>query len=188
VVVCGHYDTEYNSPGAIDNASGVAGVLEMAERLADANPRRAIRYIAFGAEEPMMIGSSWHVRRLKDRDELRACVANVCLDMIACNEPTWIWATDGELRIKNRAERAANAIGIPEKYRPIEWVVPPWGTSDHYPFQLEGVGVLCCTWHGDTWPHTHLPSDTVEHFDADVYQDTLDLCEPVIRDLARDLR
>ncbi len=187
VVVCGHYDTEYNSPGAIDNASGIAGILDMVERLADAAPRRTVRYIAFGAEEPMMLGSYWHVRRLKDRGELRACAATVCLDMIACNEPTWIWATDGERRIKDLAERSANAIGIPEKYGPIEWITDPWATSDQYPFQAEGVGVMCCTWHGDTWPHTHLPSDTVAEFDSAVYNDTLDLCEPVVRDLARDL-
>ncbi len=185
VVVCGHYDTEYNSPGAIDNASGIAGVLEMMERMADSRPRRSIRYIAFGAEEPLMIGSYWYVRRLKDAGQLRSCAAVVCLDMIACNDPTWIWATDGELRIKDKAERAAEAIGIPERYGPIEWVVPPWGTSDHYPFQLEGVGVLCCTWHGDIWPHTHLPSDTAQQFDVQVYNDTLELCQPVLEDLAR---
>jgi hypothetical protein len=109
----------------------------------------------------------------------------LCLDMIAINEPTWIWATDGELRMKDMAERAVNAVGIPEKYGPIDWVIPPWGTSDHYPFQLEGIGTLCCTWHGDTWPHTHLPSDTAAEFKYDVYKDTLDFCEPVLRDLVR---
>jgi len=185
VVVCGHYDSEYNSPGAIDNASGIAGLLELRDRMADANPRRDIRYIAFGAEEPLMVGSSWYVRRLKDQGLLRSCVANVCLDMIACNEPTWIWATDGELRIKDKTQKVAEAIGIPDKYGPIEWVVPPWGTSDHYPFQLEGVGVLCCTWHGDIWPHTHLPSDTIDEFNMEVYKDTLDLCQLVLQDLSR---
>ena len=51
VVVGAHYDT-YNNPGADDNASGVAGVIELAERAASAKYARTLKFIAFANEEP----------------------------------------------------------------------------------------------------------------------------------------
>ena len=52
VVVGGHYDTAVEAPGADDNASGVAGVLELARILAGTHPARTIRFVAFANEEP----------------------------------------------------------------------------------------------------------------------------------------
>jgi len=52
VVVGGHYDTAVEAPGADDNASGVAGVLELARMLAGTHPARTIRFVAFANEEP----------------------------------------------------------------------------------------------------------------------------------------
>jgi hypothetical protein len=51
VVVGAHYDTVERSPGADDNASGVAGVIELARLLADKPLRRSVRLIAFANEE-----------------------------------------------------------------------------------------------------------------------------------------
>jgi len=55
VVVGGHYDSMPNppaaAPGAEDNASGTAGVLEIARIMVQTNPQRTIQFVAFGAEE-----------------------------------------------------------------------------------------------------------------------------------------
>lgn len=52
IVIGAHYDTASGSPGADDNASGVAGLLEIA-RLASLNPpKRTHRFVAFCLEEP----------------------------------------------------------------------------------------------------------------------------------------
>jgi len=52
IVIGAHYDTVSGSPGADDNASGVAGLLEIA-RLCSLNlPKRTIRFVAFCLEEP----------------------------------------------------------------------------------------------------------------------------------------
>lgn len=51
VLVGAHYDT-YNNPGADDNASGVAGVIELAERAAAGNYARTLKFVAFANEEP----------------------------------------------------------------------------------------------------------------------------------------
>jgi acetylornithine deacetylase/succinyl-diaminopimelate desuccinylase-like protein len=53
IVLAGaHYDTVAGSPGANDNASGVAGLIEIARGLRGTAPRRTLRLVAFVNEEP----------------------------------------------------------------------------------------------------------------------------------------
>jgi hypothetical protein len=51
IVIGAHYDTVLNSPGADDNASGVAAMLECARVLSDSDSGRSITFVAFDAEE-----------------------------------------------------------------------------------------------------------------------------------------
>ena len=66
-----HHDTQANSVGADDNATGVAAMLAITQALAKLPRKRAIRLISFGAEEQLSVGSSFYVRQrrkeLKDR-------------------------------------------------------------------------------------------------------------------------
>lgn len=52
IVVGAHYDSVYGSPGANDNASGVAAVLEISRTLLSASTKRVVRFVAFANEEP----------------------------------------------------------------------------------------------------------------------------------------
>ncbi|MBI5247408.1 MAG: M28 family peptidase [Elusimicrobia bacterium] len=70
-IVGAHYDSAPGTPGADDNASGVAVLLELARLMKERHPGREIRFVAFGTEEPPSFGSrnmgSWHyASRLKD--------------------------------------------------------------------------------------------------------------------------
>jgi hypothetical protein len=57
LIIGAHYDTSVRTPGADDNASGVAGLLELA-RLVGQNPaERTIRFVAFSLEEPPVFGT-----------------------------------------------------------------------------------------------------------------------------------
>ena len=75
VVLAGaHYDTVPRSPGADDNASGVAGLLELGRRLSACRPRRTIRLVAFVNEEPpffywSQMGSARYARAARQRGE-----------------------------------------------------------------------------------------------------------------------
>ncbi len=62
-IVCGHYDTTSNDerPGGDDNASGTAGVLEVARVLTQYNFNSTLRFIGFNAEEDWMKGSQDYV-------------------------------------------------------------------------------------------------------------------------------
>lgn len=67
----GHHDTQADSPGADDNGSGVAAVLELARVLAPLPRKREIRLISFGAEEQLSVGSAAYVRSHRNELEHR---------------------------------------------------------------------------------------------------------------------
>lgn len=52
IIIGAHYDTVLYSPGADDNASGVAAIIEMARLLIDTETNRTLRFVAFVNEEP----------------------------------------------------------------------------------------------------------------------------------------
>jgi len=52
ILIGAHYDSVRGSPGANDNASGVAALLELSGALAQAKPARTLRFVAFVNEEP----------------------------------------------------------------------------------------------------------------------------------------
>lgn len=70
IIIGAHYDTVVNSPGADDNASGVAGLLELARLLLDYPNERTLQFVAFTLEEPpyfytRQMGSWMYAKRLK---------------------------------------------------------------------------------------------------------------------------
>ena len=74
IVVGAHYDSVIGSPGANDNGSGVAALLELARLLKDARPARTVRFVAFVNEEPPFyrsdaMGSRQYARRSRERGE-----------------------------------------------------------------------------------------------------------------------
>ena len=77
-IIGAHYDSA-GTPGADDNASGVAGVLEIARILSAYESEYTIKYIAFDTEEYWMIGSGSYVDR-HFGDDIRGMIS---MDMIA---------------------------------------------------------------------------------------------------------
>jgi len=74
IVLGAHYDTVPGSPGANDNGSGVASLLELARFLSDVRPARTIRLVFFANEEPPFffsntMGSAFYAARCRDRKE-----------------------------------------------------------------------------------------------------------------------
>ena len=63
IVVGAHYDSQLESPGAADNATGLAALLAMARAWAGAHPRRTIALVAFGVEETGSWGAAAYAAR-----------------------------------------------------------------------------------------------------------------------------
>ena len=85
VILGAHYDTVSTTPGADDNASAVAVLIEVARLLQNVRCPRTIRFVSFVCEEPPhfytdTMGSQVHARGCKTRDE--RVTAMVCLEML----------------------------------------------------------------------------------------------------------
>jgi len=92
LVIGAHYDTVRTTPGADDNASGVAGLLGLAKLLAGKSLGKTVRFVAFALEEPPAyrtknMGSYHYAASIKNAHENVAGM--VCLEMIGffCDRP-----------------------------------------------------------------------------------------------------
>ena len=87
LLVGAHYDTVRGSPGANDNASGVAALLEISRKFAQLTLRRTVRLVAFVNEEPPFfywnqMGSMVYAKAARARgDDIRLMVS---LEMLGC--------------------------------------------------------------------------------------------------------
>ena len=81
VVIGAHYDSVFGSPGANDNGSGVAALLELARLFAARDTGRTVRFVAFVNEEPPFfrtsdMGSRQYARAARAKNEdIRAMLA-----------------------------------------------------------------------------------------------------------------
>lgn len=92
IVLGAHYDTVATTPGADDNASAVAVLIEVSRLLREYTGNRTLRYVAFACEEPPYfhydaMGSQHHARQSRKRDD--RIVGMLCLEMVGffSNEP-----------------------------------------------------------------------------------------------------
>ena len=156
-VVGGHMDSVPESPGANDNASGVAVVLEMARIFAEKEQAGLVEFVAFGAEEYGIdgrhhVGSEKFVKRLGKRGRKRS-PGMVSVDMIADGKPLII-GTAGigpEVVAKTVFRKIKKKTSINVVYRTT------CDCSDNGPFEHAGIpGAFL--WSG-TEPDYHAPSD-----------------------------
>jgi hypothetical protein len=132
-LVGAHYDSAEN-PGADDNASGVAGVLEAARVLSQYSFEATIVFVAFDREEQGLIGSS-HYAAEHAADLIMGMVS---MDMIAysAGDPTKAWVYYSE---DNNSPLTANLSSALLTYGDgIVATVGQMGYSDHVPFDTYG--------------------------------------------------
>lgn len=139
LLVGAHLDTVPQAPGAEDNASGVAVLLELARLAASAPPETAVRFVAFGAEEPRgpsdddhHYGSRHYVERLT-RGQRRAVLGMVSLDRVGTGPDVRIrTAREAPTDVSATLLRAARRAGIPTSGGVNR-------SSDHWSFERTGT-------------------------------------------------
>ncbi len=127
----GHLDSVPAGPGANDNASGTAVVLEMARVLARSNRPETLVFIGFDAEEEGLIGSRAYVERLsaEQRKRVRAMFN---FDMLGATDNPFLLI--GSPAMTRLAKASADAQGIPARVGELES-----GGSDHESFIEAGI-------------------------------------------------
>ncbi len=132
VVVGGHYDSVPAGPGANDNASGTATVIEIARVLAADGEFDDVCFALFGAEEIGLVGSAYYVGQLTPgaKDALEAMLN---FDMLAVGDT---WPLVGSREIIDVATREAGSLGL--TYSTAEALPENLG-SDHANFIRAGI-------------------------------------------------
>lgn len=171
VIFTAHYDTVEKAPGASDNASGTAGLMELARVLARVPVGVELRFAAVGGEEGGLVGSRYYVSQLPE-EEIERIVANFNMDMIgtAGEEQTTLYVNtlDGDNIVAQSARRALERLDLPE-----EMMRAPYqrGASDHVAFHGVGIPAANFIWrHPETAalePWYHHPHDRIEHISED---------------------
>jgi len=185
IVVGAHYDTVPGSPGADDNASGVAVLIELAAM------KLPVRFVAFANEEmpyfqgPEMGSWTWARRARERSDTIHAMFS---LEMLGYYRdapgsqryppPLGLFYPDradfiafvGDLGARSLVRKAIGTFrekaAFPSEGIAAPTFVPGVTWSDHWSFRSHGFPAIMIT---DTafnrYPHYHLPSDTPDKLD-----------------------
>ncbi len=185
VVIGGHLDTKNTTPGANDDASGAAAVLELARDFADADLSYTLVFVLFGNEEILDANKNHHHYGSRNfvanltADEKSNLSAMISLDMIAYGD-TFNVRTMGKgpqtLRDMLLASSDASDAGLVYLKD-----TGPSGWSDHEPFELAGYPAVWFQWLED--PTYHGRGDTYEHCDAQVVRRTGEFLHAFLADL-----
>lgn len=140
LLVGAHYDTVVGSPGANDNASGVAVLLELARVLAARPARLPVVFVAFGAEEGrpgprhQALGGSRHYAQGLSPAAARNLAAMINLDMIGRGDALLSTMRINMKRgVHRRMLGLAGGLGVPAR----EHLTPQ--VSDSVPFAGRGI-------------------------------------------------
>jgi aminopeptidase YwaD len=190
LIVAAHYDTVPGSPGADDNASALAVLLEAARCLRSAPLSREVRFIAFSLEEEDLLGSLAYVSSLRQGGHeiggalVLECVGYACATEGSQQKPPGVpiavptvgdfLAIVGNAASATLAAAVEGAAGerVPD-LKTATLIVPGNGElfpdtrrSDHAAFWHHGYPAVMLT---DTAnfrnPNYHAPTDTIETLD-----------------------
>jgi Zn-dependent M28 family amino/carboxypeptidase len=192
LVIGAHYDTVSGTPGADDNASGVAGMLELARLMRDEPGDMTVRFVAFTLEEPPLfrsryMGSFVYARNLREKGE--NIEGMICLESIGffTDKPKsqlfpisffrWIYPDRGNFItfvsnfhsrdfLQNLKKGFQKGSVLPVESIATFSIIPGIDFSDHRSFWKQDFKAIMVT---DTAfyrnPHYHSPGDVFETLD-----------------------
>ena len=172
VVLGAHFDTKPPSPGANDNASGCAALLEIARSLTESPVVPTLEIVFFGSEETLGRDPNAHHFGSRHRvsvmsgTQRRLTAGMISLDMIGYG-PAFHSRTMGRgpMLLSDMFLAHARSLGIGMTYRKDPGSS---GWSDHEAYELAGVPVSWIQWRDDPVYHTagdvsgHLQPDRIE--------------------------
>ena len=180
-------DTLGVHPGADDNASGDAVVLELAKHFKKVRSPRSIIFMFFGAEEQGLVGSKEFLEWMRHEDvqrinlpaDVKGIVAMVNLDMVGRmrDNALSVSGTGTSSAFKAMAEQVAEQTNLT-----ISCTPDGYGPSDHASFVAADIPVLFLTTGGHMEYHT--PDDVPSTLNYDGMQQTLAFTQELVARLA----
>ena len=189
LIVAAHYDTVPGSPGADDNASALAVLLDVAQRITQTSLSRPVHFIAFCLEEEDLLGSRAYVAHLSETHRpVHGAIILECVGYARDEEgsqkippgvPIAVPTVGNFLAVIGNQSSSSLTMAVEQAMRPhlpiVPLIVPGNGEllpdtrrSDHTPFWEAGFPAVMLT---DTAnfrnPHYHRPTDTIETLNLD---------------------
>ena len=157
IILCGHYDTVYSTPGAYDNAAGTAVILELARRLKEKyKSRYTIQFLLTDGEEFDLQGA--RARCGSGRDDDTVFFLNI--DGVGRDKVLEVWSGPEPMERKIRSILS----GSSEQFEALYKCPPPPG-SDHAPYFAKGIPVCMLTFNDQGILHS--PKDIYEESKLD---------------------
>jgi len=174
IVLLAHFDTMHETPGAIDNGSGVAVLLALAESLARRDPPVSLEWLAVNGEENGGLGDAEYLRQREGELEQILAVINVdgVGQHVGVNTITTLGASQPFQDQVRQVHR---------QYPGILWVAP-WYESDHSAFYWRGVPCVALSSVGVA-NVGHLPADTIAWISPAKLDEVVSLVTDVVESL-----
>jgi aminopeptidase YwaD len=179
VVVGAHYDSVWRGPGAIDNATGVEGVVRLAEHFAGRPLPRTLEFAAFGAEEVGLVGARRYIAAARERDELGAIAGMVNLDCIGHGEKLQLLSSTPALL--DDALAALRRLGLEDRYELLAETALEDAGTDHVPFAAAGIPAISILHF--PYEEYHLPEDSLDLVEEQLIADTVELAAELVEAL-----
>jgi Peptidase family M28 len=210
VLIGGHYDTAFTSPGANDNGTGAAATLALARLFAQKNTHRTVRFVEFTNEEPPFfqtenMGSLVYAKHIDPRQE--KIVAMLSLETMGYFSD---WAGSqkypfpigllypthgnfigliGNLNSGDLVRRSIRSFRRHTQFPSQGVVLPNWvpgvGWSDQWAFWQQGYpGIMVTDTAPYRYPHYHTADDTIDKINFDHLARVVSGLADVIADLA----
>lgn len=172
VVISAHYDHLGKNdegtiwPGADDNGSGTAALMEIAEAVAliPEPPRRGFLFLALSGEEKGLLGSRYYVSH--PAIALENTIANLNIDMVGRNAPDSVYVIGSDMishdlhAISEFASTKMEGLNLNYRYNSFDDPNRFYYRSDHYQFASRGIPVIF--YFSGVHEDYHRPTDTVD--------------------------
>lgn len=183
IYIGAHYDSVQWGPGANDNASGTAVLLESARLLANESFSPTLTFIAFGSEEIGLGGSSWFTINLPPLERYVAR-GMINLDCVGWGTSQAIgYVDDSADPLVQKAVDNAAALNVPVALERVS-------RSDHAPFSwIKIPAILLYSYTPEAQncgPNYHQATDTAETVDPAAMERVTQILLSIVRDLADD--
>lgn len=176
IVVGGHYDSVANGPGANDNGSGTAVVVEMARAMAADGELDDVCFVLFGAEEIGLVGSNYYVSTMTDTERGKI-TAMLNFDMLGVGPD---WPLGGESSLVEKLADEAQEMGLDYRLSSL----PANVGSDHASFNAFGIPAVIINCFCD--PNYHTSQDVAEYVEPERLEEAGELGIATIETLLGD--
>ena len=187
-IICAHYDDMPSSglaPGADDNGSGTAAVIEASRVLKDYECEYSIIYAVWDTEEMGMLGSAYYAQ-------------NTALDILGViNMDMIAWDSNNDNIAEIHTKNLANSVGLKDTMLMVNTgysigiqpsvINPGLTASDHSSFWNNGYSAILLieNYYGDFNLYYHTSNDLISHYNFPYYEKCSKLCIGTLAQLSK---